>query len=676
MKKITCLFLAVLIIFSSFLPVYAKENDVETTKILQKIKTRILDTESFDKFNVNSREYNDSKIYEFEWYMTDNNRYMSVTVNEEDIITSYYLNADTKQKNTKPSLKKLNIDDAAQRALSLAIKLNPALKDKIRIIIPDYINLYSDGYGFELQRIENGIDVKGNNGYITLDENAVSILNFNIQYSVGLNFDDITQTISFDEARNAYENTFGMKPVYNMVYGDSKKRNTELVYVFSHEYNTYISAADGSVYTYNPSVSSVNSSAGGSLAMKGESYDSVEESRLSEAEIKELDKISGLIKIDELKESILSNDLFDIDKDCVFKSISLTKDIYDENRYYYYLSASNGDNTCVYNITADAVSGQIINYNRYRYNQDRTTEYTFNDNDAKNIAEKLFANLLSDNSEFVIKTERPDMVSYNRVKDGIECSFDGINVSLNKYDGKIDNFRLTYTDVEFVDKSNMITKQTANEILFDNVGYSIYYLPQTDKRAAAIYDFEQTYVSINAIDSKINISSAVHTIPQYTDTDNHYAHKEIDELRKYGIGFDGGSFRPDDMIKQGEFLSLLSSVFSGNTPIILKENYDFSQAYSFARRRAIIDEDDISEDAVLTREKACIMFVKALGYDDIAKFDDIFITSYSDVTNSAGYIAILTKLGVVSGDGNGKFLPDKQLTRAEAALLIYNYLSN
>ncbi len=677
MKKAICLFLGIFIMLSSFVPVYAEAEDTEISAVLQAIKPRIPDTESYDKFTANTREHNGSKLYEFEWYMTDSNHYLSVTVNEENIITGYYLNSDIKTGTGKPSIKKLSNEDAAKNALALLLKLNPMLKDKIEIIIPDLINLYNDEYGFEVKRIENGIDVKGNNGYITLDKNAESILHFNIQYSVGLDFGTPAQFISYDDARKAYEESFGMKPVYNMVYEDARTRKTELCYVFSHEYNTYINAIDGSEYTYNPYQNSVNSSAGGSLAMKGETFDSVEQSRLSEAEIYELDKISNLLTADELKDAIRSNNLYNIENDCVFNSVSLSKDSFDENRYYYYFNISNNDNTVGYNITADAVSGQIISYNRYSYNQDRTKEYDFSDNDARRIAERLFANILPDSSEFVINIEKPDSVSYKRVKNEIECTFDGINVSLNKYDGKIDSFRLTYTDVEFVDNSNMIDTQSANEILFDNVGYNIYYLPQNDKSVAAVYDFEYSNVSVNAIDSEISIPSRNHIISEYTDIDNHYAQNEINVLRKYGIGFDGGMFLPESKIKQGEYLTLLSSVFSGGgTPIILKEGYDYSYAYSYAKRNGLIADDEVSENAVLTRETACIMLVKAMGYGNVAKFDDIFISTYNDVTDSIGYVTILTKLGVVSGDGNGNFVPKRELTRAEAAVLINNYLTN
>ncbi len=677
MKKAICLFLGIFIMFSSFIPTFAKAEDTEVSSVLQAIKPRIPDTESYDKFTANSREYNGSKIYEFEWYMTDGNDYLSVTVNEENIITGYYVNSDIKTGTQKPSIKKLSNEDASKKALDLALRLNPMLKNKIEIVIPDHINLYSDEYGFEIKRIENGIDVKGNNGYITLNKNAETILHFNMQYSVGLNFGTEPQFISYDEARNAYEKSFGMKPVYNMIYEDARTRKTELVYVFSHEYNTYINAADGSVYTYNPYQNSVNSSMGGSLAMKGEAFDSMEESRLSEAEVYELDKISHLRTADELKEQITSNKLYNIDKNCIVKSVSLTKDIYDKNRYYYYFNFSNNDNTAGYNITADAACGQVISYNRYNYNQDRTKEYNFSDNYARKIAEKLFADVLSETSEFIINDEKSDYVSYKRVKNGIECTFDGINVSLNKYDGKIDSFRLTYTDVEFVDKSNMIDTQRANEILFDNVGYNIYYLPDNDKSVTAVYDFEYSNISVNAIDSKINIPSKSHIIPEYTDIDNHYAQKKINELRKYSIGFDGGEFLPESKINQGEYLTLLSSVFSGGgTPIVLKDGYDYSYAYSYAKRNGLIADDEVSEDAVLTRETACIMLVKAMGYDEVAKFDDIFVSTYNDVSDSIGYVAILTKLGVVSGDGNGNFVPERELTRAEAAVMIYNYLAN
>ncbi len=36
---------------------------------------------------------------------------------------------------------------------------------------------------------------------------------------------------------------------------------------------------------------------------------------------------------------------------------------------------------------------------------------------------------------------------------------------------------------------------------------------------------------------------------------------------------------------------------------------------------------------------------------------------------------LLSAMGVLSGDGNGNFNPNREMTRAESIIMIYNYLT-
>ena len=77
----------------------------------------------------------------------------------------------------------------------------------------------------------------------------------------------------------------------------------------------------------------------------------------------------------------------------------------------------------------------------------------------------------------------------------------------------------------------------------------------------------------------------------------------------------------------------------------------------------------------MTRENAAIMLIEAMGAGNYAKYNDIYVQPFADVTENKGYIGILAAMGVLSGDENGNFNPKRELTRAEAAIVIYNYLS-
>ena len=67
--------------------------------------------------------------------------------------------------------------------------------------------------------------------------------------------------------------------------------------------------------------------------------------------------------------------------------------------------------------------------------------------------------------------------------------------------------------------------------------------------------------------------------------------------------------------------------------------------------------------------------VSALGYREVADIDGIYKPMFSDVSSNIGSISILAGMKVIGGDGNGNFNPGALLTRGDAAVILYNYLS-
>ena len=66
---------------------------------------------------------------------------------------------------------------------------------------------------------------------------------------------------------------------------------------------------------------------------------------------------------------------------------------------------------------------------------------------------------------------------------------------------------------------------------------------------------------------------------------------------------------------------------------------------------------------------------RTIGGEDFALLDGIYNNPFNDVTEGVGYVSILYGMGVFKGDGVGNFNPDRNITYAEAAIIIYNYLT-
>lgn len=678
MKKIVSLFLCLCMIFTVITSVCASVPlSDELSQKLSLVKDRIEDTSVYDNFNANKRNRDNSVTYNFEWH-TDNDgksKSLNVSVNEEDIITSYYKFENKTVNKVKPSVNKKESAILAKRAEELIYLLNPMLADRIEVEIPKFESLYNTEYEFMIKRVEKGTEVYGDNGYVTLSADGDSILSFQLNYTCGLEFHDNREFISIDAASEFYNKSLGLKLIYDIEYMENRQRKAVLKYVCSENPDTYISAIDGSVYTHSNDMKLSGGGSSANTALKQESArDSVS---FSAAEKAEISKINNLIDITVMENNLRNNKFLDIDNSYILVNSSVNRDYYDETKYMYFMSFedSKGERSC--HVTCDALTGDVLNYYRYvpsvgTSKADISTEY------AKNAVSELAKNYLSDDSEntYRISKEEDGYVRYTRFVNGIEFPGDTITVRLSKTDGNIESYNLTHNNLDFDTPDNIVDTETAADVLFENVDYKVVYLSLgKGNYAVPVYRFRHINPQIDA-KKGVLINAGTEEIEPYNDIDGHFAEDEITTLRRFGVGFAGGEFKPDKEITQGEYLALLSSVFSNwSSPIVLKENYDYNDAYRFADRSDMLRNITVEENAVLTRITACILLVRAMGYDEPASFDDIYVTSFDDVTTGRGYVAILNAMGVVNGDGNNLFYPQKTLTRAECAKVIHNYLS-
>lgn len=93
----------------------------------------------------------------------------------------------------------------------------------------------------------------------------------------------------------------------------------------------------------------------------------------------------------------------------------------------------------------------------------------------------------------------------------------------------------------------------------------------------------------------------------------------------------------------------------------------------------IIDEDDIfKSNEYLTKEEFLKVVIKVTGNENIAKETD-YINYFNDVQQdrwSSQYITYAANEGIIKGDGNGYFYPEKEISFAEASTIMVNTLKN
>lgn len=689
MKKI----LAILICFCLIMfhtTSYASDN-AQAGEVKEKIavvKERIGNTDEFSDFKSNVTNYNNGTYaYNFSWENKDPYKSLQVTINQDYIITNYYL-SDNEPYSSAPSFVYRSQKEIIEAAKKWFSTINPEIVDEFSFTTNDYADLYSQTYTVFLKGVRNGIEIDGYTGSITLTKNLQKVTGMRLNYKCITEFDNSEDIISPENAKKAFIDKLGYKLCYNINY-ISGKREAVLKYVPDFGYSEYIDALNGEVFDFIEYNDEINA------ALKSESSNDMLTSgggggggvKFSDAELSEISKIEGLLSSAEIENKLKNNKYLNIAPDAKLNYTRLTRDYYDDEKYICRVEFSK-DDEFIY-ASVDAEDCTVINFSRYDGNKKDTSQEKLSfeklnkiaKDASKNLAAKYFTGDPDNTLKFSETIEETPYFNAVRIVNGVEVLGNGIYMSVDEYTGFVQHYSIEWYDIEFPDVSNVNSLDKAYEELFKKVKYTPLYLPvkndETTLRGKLVYDFELSNINQDAFSGKLeSYVEEKEKITDYSDISGHYVENIINQLKSFGIGFTGGEFKPDEIITQGEFVTLLAYVFRrGVSPIIQKTNNDFSQSYSFVRNKNLINEEEIDENAEVTREKACKMLVKAMGYDEVAKMENIFISSFNDVLTNKGYIAILNEKNIVAGDGNGNFNPHKSLTRAEAVILLYNYLT-
>ena len=631
----------------------AREN---MQKILESVKQRVEIPSECSEFSSRTEEQYGEKVYNFTWNEKDGNKSVNITCTADGVITNYSIHGfKSDDKNNTPNLPKISESDAKKTAENFLKQINPDFPYEIKIYGSNG-SIFGNGYTLYIKTYLNGVLFTNGNGSVNIDGTDGYVMGFDLGY-IQADFPSINNAISVDEAKKAYSDKLGLELVYRTYVDEDGNVVAYPVYTQEYDYDKYINALTGDavdVTNYRYFIGNKSESANDAAADGG----------LTEQEIKELDNIDGLISRTALENKLKSNKLLSIPKNINTDSISLYKNYDDE--YTYSVSMSN--DKCNIYTSVDAKTGEIKYYSRW--GEDDSKEKNNDDSALKTLAgDKAKEYKYDENSHL-----------YVRYVNGIKVTGDYANVTTNN--GVLTNFSMNYTDTEFPSIENAMSKEDAEKILFDAKDYSIVYMQNyTDNTREIIPVYTIDTENINPFTGKFvdyqnkEITEDASSKLEYSDIDGHYAEKYIKELAYYGIGFEGGEFKPDEKITQKDFLALLMSI-NGNDIIVLKNNLEQANwVYRNSTQNSIISEDERDDDAEVTREEAAVYMIRAIGAENYAKYNDIYVTPFNDVTENKGYIALLSAMGVLSGDGNGNFNPNREMTRAESIIMIYNYLT-
>ena len=687
MKKFLSLVLAAALCAASAVPALADSNSEKINEMLSVLKQRIGSTDEYDKFSGSVNAYGGETRYEFLWSKTDgdNRSSMNITMNSDGVVTSYYTYGGGNGRGGKASINRPDVSEALDAAISGFKKLNPDISENVKITSDgEYRSLTGDDFGFVLQRTQNGIPVADDDGWISVSADAKRVVSFSLNYTTGLKFEDSSKLISKEDAQNSFNEKFPMKLRYTTEYKDDKKSAT-LIYSPDSEYNQYISATSGEVITREYR----RHRFGGGDMKASESMAAMDmaDNGFSEAEIKNLDTINGLIGLDKAERIILTSKVINANSAYKLTEHALCRDWYDEDKYTYRLEfeRTSGDEDYWLDAEVDAKSGDILSFyiSENRGNEKAKLNVKQGYEKAYAALEVLAPSHFGENMDYLLDGDDKDSSGnyvFFRYVNGIEFADNSVRISVDMASGKIISYRIGYDDIEFPSADSVISAEDAGKRLFEQVGYDVWYIPtyEDDKPAQApvVYDTDSYDLTLDAFSGELKYKRDSEKVGEYTDIENHYAKNAIEALARFGIGFADSEFKPDSNITQADFVTLLNAAFNDYGPIVIYKGISYNDIYDDAIADGIVKEDEYSPDADVTRDLAAKMIVRALGFEEVATLDGIYVPIFADVSaDSVGFTSILGAMGVIKGDENGNFNPSGTVTRADAAIMLYNYLS-
>ena len=154
---------------------------------------------------------------------------------------------------------------------------------------------------------------------------------------------------------------------------------------------------------------------------------------------------------------------------------------------------------------------------------------------------------------------------------------------------------------------------------------------------------------------------AATTFSDVSESNWHY--EFVMKMAEDGVvnGYADGSFKPNDSVKWGEALKMVVSYVTGEEKAAVEGGTWASGYIAYVQENGIW-EDEIDQNAVITREEMCVVLAKMLKVAASEK-DSIF----PDTDNA--YVMALVDLGIIDGI-DGSFQPDGALTRAQLCKIL------
>ncbi len=699
MKKLFRLASAAVIIFavcSLFAPVCAAETDgLEAAIAAARSKITIpAEYGEFTSGTNNEIKSNGAVYYDLRWATKDEESYIDASVSSYGDITAYRDVGAEEDYPTGGALPALDADEAKRVAYSYITELNPSWAEHLNFdgIICTNINIDTRYATVRMFRYVNGVRLEGDYVSVDVDVYDGSVRDFSSNWSYPGELQDPSYAISLSDATDKFKEYSDIEPEYVNNY-DNDIITAKLVYHLKNRTERIDAVTEERiVYGEND----------GSGATAGESPDAAhteaDNIRYTEEELSNIETVASLLDESELRALAEAPEGFGL-KSAEFVGADyvgrmIDGDMIGYNAHLDY-SVTEGDRKYTATVSMNAETGEIFSFYRDRGYFLPTGDITLTYEDGLRVAEdylsrycdKYSSTAYEDGDDLYYAENNPFRPYYfYRYHEGIKHVDNYLRVTIDLRNGQIQRFYANWNeDLEYDPLNETLDRDTALDISLDQADVELIYAkPDYSKN-----DYQLTYSLnhktnyISAISGEYVWSDASEYVPYMVqgsavanDIAGHYAEKQIKTLLYYNVlGLEDGaeSFRPDDIITKRELASFVASLKR-------KSYVPVASGVVQLENSGVAEDGELESDDPAKREDGVKYIVNALGYKEVALLEGIYTTPFLDEAEISqgyiGYVALAKGMNIISGDENSEFNPQEGLTRADAAIMIYNYLVN
>jgi uncharacterized protein YjdB len=188
---------------------------------------------------------------------------------------------------------------------------------------------------------------------------------------------------------------------------------------------------------------------------------------------------------------------------------------------------------------------------------------------------------------------------------------------------------------------------------------------------------------VSRLSKQVEEAKANPTTVPFKDTTAHWAQSTVNMFVQFGVvkGYSDGTFHPNASITRGEFATIIAKVFDLSATAKDNKLADVSGHWAESSINALIESGVISgyEDGSfkpnkeISRAEIISIISKIINLADVK---DEAASAFNDIESAwnKDQIQKAASAGIISGQGNGQFSPNKPSTRAEALTIILHTL--